>query len=878
MHPSAGSFVHFLTLVENAHPGNTNLGPVTLHIVKIDSRFRYRGALKTVTSPNVFDEKIVLRHTGDFGANLDDVEYEWWYQPVGSGDSGTPSTSLRWQKLSGETRNEIVLEGNPTLLLGDNQFFARYKHRNEPSWGIPIGEPYPWEWAGAGNSPQIQANGASRYLPQLVMGWVKRVLDRVNPYEARFSDFRNNDSPATYASMIRQAGPPYRGPVALNPDKNVIEQVGLIELYQTVLNRARDLSINLSQPVGNEAIYQALLLAATRLSDLHMLLGNEAYSDAQDPTLGIGTDSVEYGTLAPTVFAFQNQESSLLHEELALLRGTDFTKGYPVQNRLFWNFVKGEGEAAYAVNYAIQDANGDGFIDASDAKLQYPQGHGDAWGHYLSAIQSQYSLIQHPFFQWNARPELYNLLDVVLQVDYLDEAKFARTAAARARAGAEIVQNAYRLAYVADPDGQWQGYTDTDPDRAWGVSEWATRAGQSAVFDWAMANALLPHSTPTEEGLHRLDRQSVTELAEISVNHARIQSQLDSANNGLSPLGLDADAVPFDVDPALFERGSSVAATHFQQIHERARKAGQNALAAFDYANAADQRLRQVETASETLRRQAMEQDRSLRDELIAIYGTPHSGQMGPGKPYPEGYAGPDLMLHMYTEVSDLQSSVPRPPRTLESRLDALRRFITRQLRDDFNDPAVRAQLDRNQGNGSKPDEPIRYPFFTVDVFNWDTLTAITSPGDHEAAASVRLPITADGYAFQAPPEWGRRSRTGRLQETIHQMIQAEAELANTLREYDGFLEAIQDKTDLLIARHGTITGVRASPPRSRARTRTRVNPSPPTALTRKPSVPESISCKTLSHPLQSSFPKSWAAPMTPHRVCEAPFCWAPPC
>ena len=181
---------------------------------------------------------------------------------------------------------------------------------------------------------------------------------------------------------------------------------------------------------------------------------------------------------------------------------------------------------------------------------------------------------------------------------------------------------------------------------------------------------------------------------------------------------------------------------------------------------------------------------------------------MGPGKPYPEGYAGPDLMLHMYTEVSDLQSSVPRPPQTLESRLNALRRFITHQLRDDFNDPAVRAQLDRNQGNGSKPDEPIRYPFFTVDVFNWDTLTTITSPGDHEAAASVRLPITADGYAFQAPPEWGRRSRTGRLQETIHQMIQAEAELANTLREYDGFLEAIQDKTDLLIARHGTISGV----------------------------------------------------------------------
>ena len=110
----------------------------------------------------------------------------------------------------------------------------------------------------------------------------------------------------------------------------------MIELYKTVLDRAVNLSIETT--AGNASVQQALLLAATRISFLYDLLGNEAYSDAQDPTIGI-----QDGNLAPTVHAFQNLEATLLHEELALLRGTDFDLGWPVYNRLFWNFVKGEG-------------------------------------------------------------------------------------------------------------------------------------------------------------------------------------------------------------------------------------------------------------------------------------------------------------------------------------------------------------------------------------------------------------------------------------------------------------------------------------------------------------------------------------------------------
>ena len=119
---------------------------------------------------------------------------------------------------------------------------------------------------------------------------------------------------------------------------------------------------------------------------------------------------------------------TLLQEELALLRGTDFVKAAPVQNRLFWNYFKGMGEAAYNVNYHIQDANLDGLINESDAALLYPMGHGDAWGQFLSSSKMHYGLLQRSGFSWQARSELYSLLGNVIPTDYLDEKSFARIA------------------------------------------------------------------------------------------------------------------------------------------------------------------------------------------------------------------------------------------------------------------------------------------------------------------------------------------------------------------------------------------------------------------------------------------------------------------
>ena len=120
------------------------------------------------------------------------------------------------------------------------------------------------------------------------------------------------------------------------------------------------------------------------------------------------------------------------------------------------------------------------------------------------------------------------------------QSKFARAAAYKARTGAEIVDLTYRLNYVDDPDGQWQGYQDADPDRAWGVTQWSRRAGQAAFFDWVTANAVLPAQDPepSHTGIRRIDRTTLGELDEIIAGFEEVQGQLDKADIGLNPVGI----------------------------------------------------------------------------------------------------------------------------------------------------------------------------------------------------------------------------------------------------------------------------------------------------------------------------------------------------
>jgi hypothetical protein len=137
----------------------------------------------------------------------------------------------------------------------------------------------------------------------------------------------------------------------------------------------------------------------------------------------------------------------------------------------------------------------------------------------------------------------------------------------------ESVKLTYREHYVEDPSGQWQGYQDANKDRAWSLSEWGSRAGQGAYFDWVVGNALLPDQDPTlkdedttndHQGIQIVDRTTVTELREVAAAFITIQEQLDKADLGLNPLGLAKNVLPFDIDPSEIDQGK----THFNYIDQ----------------------------------------------------------------------------------------------------------------------------------------------------------------------------------------------------------------------------------------------------------------------------------------------------------------------
>lgn len=754
----------WVTVVENDDP-SLGAAPVALHLIRVEGE-PYVGSIKVIEPDNVFDEKLTLRHSGDFGGSPDGMIFEWWYKPDTSGfapslpgdDPAPPGGDWRLF-ASGGGLQEITIEGASPLTLADNWFAVRYNYAG--AYPFYTNQTYNSQismWAGQ--------PGTDRKA-QLAEGWIKRVVAGLNPFDARVKDF--HAAPVnTVISMIAQLGTRYEGPVAFNGDPQNLNNIGLIETYETVLRRGMQFSTDAGINYG--PANTALLNISSRLADFYMMLGNEAYQDAVDPTIGFGTASGEYGTLAPSIFAFQNQVPRMLDEELVLLRGRDNYTGpvgvRPVYNRFFWNFTQGEGEVAYAQAYNISDQvtvdgdqdgyadTTDGVIDEDDAKKMFPQGHGDAWGHYLSAIKYHYNLLQNNNFSWEPRPEAVTVGGAPITIDYMDERKFAREAAARAKVGAEIVNLTYRQYYVDDPSGQWQGYKDTDRDRAWGFDDWARRAGQGAYFDWAAGNAMLPAADPNTNhtGIAKIDRGTIKELRELASCFADIEGQADKADQGLNPLGLAKGVVPFDIDPSLLLAGS-YSKTHFEQVYDRALEAMKNAVSVFDYANQLTQMLRRNEDARDDFNSNIEQQERDYLNRLIEIYGYPYADDIGPNGTFPSGYEGPDWVHFMYVDPSELTGDLP------------IQNIQGYDLRFNFD--------------ASQMDAPLGIVGSTLDV---------------------NFTFASNGKWIVRPPAWtGQRRAQGEIQRSLSDLILAQANVEKAMTELEqGPLGEIENQRILL--------------------------------------------------------------------------------
>ena len=492
MGPGAGGFV---TLIENDTTNpvfRVSAGdPIQMHILKLSTNL-FTGALLPLKDPfNLLSEQLDILYTESFAGKGDQFEFEWKRaepNPNGTTPKDYDNAYRLYLRDKGLTRFTIGKQGDTLADMVNNFYVMRYRALVDTPAYQPTGGVWS-DWV----------------MPTLAEGWVQRVVNGVTPFTQRMQDLYNNPA-ETPVSMIQQAGAPYEGDVALNQDN--LTSVGLIQLYQTVLNKAESMSLTLG--INDTAANQQLMLAASRLNDLYMLLGNEAYADALDPTIGFGSDyvnsqdltlgNVDYGAMSSSLFCFDNLMPSLRDEELALLRGRSDQLApalslSPTFNRLYWNFTKGitAGEVAYAMNYQI--TGDEATVDQPQAAALYPQGHGDAWGHYLSALNGYYRLLRNPYFSWGT-PSISPMMvgDAVVDADYYDEEKFAESAAAMARTGVEVVKRSCEKAYVENSGTAMAGYFDEDATRAFGYGEWGARAGLAALYNWAAANSLLPQA------------------------------------------------------------------------------------------------------------------------------------------------------------------------------------------------------------------------------------------------------------------------------------------------------------------------------------------------------------------------------------------------
>ena len=761
----------YVVLVENDATNDwCNAGnPINMHIFKVVPEY-YTGRVVTREDPlNLLSQVLGIHYSETFAGDAGDYVFDWRQARPGS-DGTVPGDYSNWkQKFDGTsgigvTEFTVGQQGDTLANMVNAYWTCRYRAREGTPAHATMGDTWS-DWC----EP-----------PALAEGWVQRVLNNITPFAQRMTDLYENEA-ETAVSMIQQAGKPFEGDVALNQDN--LTSVGLIELYRTILDKAESMSLMLG--VSDRDANKQLMLAVERLADLYNVLGDEAYADAANPTIGFGSNfgdiepglTLDYGAASSALFCFDNQLPTLLDEELALLRGRSCVNAPgntvgPYYNRLVWNFTKGitAGEVAYAVNYNIS-GHRSSTMTASTAAELYPQGHGDAYGHYLSALQGWYRLLRNPNFSWGtpAMGEM-NVADNVVNVDYYDEAKFADTAAAVARTAKRTVElTALKHWRDNGADAVGGGYLDANPTNAFGYGEWASRGAFGALCNWAVANSLLPEAETTDEsgakyadkGLLRIDRSTVGGIGEIASAAESIQQTVDRMDAGLNPLGLDENAIPFDLTPI----GSATDKAHYEQVRERAAKAFANAKAILDRAQDYGNRIRLLEEARAGIVDNLDTFEDDTCADLNALYGRPYSDDVGPGKTYPQDYYGPDLYHYMWmNNLSDFGLT-------------------------SVEDTMVATTLVYKVASYRKEDGTIK------------DFVEESAPADADSVGVLTYSLSANGVVVKGGEIRGERPASGELQQAYADFLCTYAAVQGALAGYQLSVEKLQNEQNIAWAK-----------------------------------------------------------------------------
>jgi hypothetical protein len=84
--------------------------------------------------------------------------------------------------------------------------------------------------------------------------------------------------------------------------------------------------------------------------------------------------------------------------------------------------------------------------------------------------------------------------------------------------------------------------------------------------------------------------------------------------------------------------------SHYEQVYSRALAALNNAAGSFEQAGRMTASLRRQQNTVDDYSSAISDQEAAYVSQLIEIYGAPYAGDIGPGKVYAQGYAGPDLV------------------------------------------------------------------------------------------------------------------------------------------------------------------------------------------------------------------------------------------
>ena len=217
-----------------------------------------------------FGEAVVLQVDLDFGGYPEDLAFQWQQRSLGENEW------QNWPLSAGESemgRREIQLLG--AQALADQQFRVRY--RGYPGCGcsqeydtecLPLPEPpenppdEPWPSSSPSYGDGTQITHWSKEVN--VQGWLKRLTNGLNAFDSRIYNFHDPESKNyTYLDTIEQAGPPYDGTAILSCDPNNLQEIGLIEAYETASDRVK--SFTIAQRPATTAENLAIMFISARI-------------------------------------------------------------------------------------------------------------------------------------------------------------------------------------------------------------------------------------------------------------------------------------------------------------------------------------------------------------------------------------------------------------------------------------------------------------------------------------------------------------------------------------------------------------------------------------------------------------------------------------